>query len=853
MNIINQLTLRHLKKNKRRTLVTIIGVIISVSMITAVATLGESFLDLYKRQTIANNGEWHVEYSNVNEEQLQAIEGDSNTKDVILSRDTGYALFPDSPKESKPYLFIREYNETVFQYFPYKLSKGRFPQAENELLISEEIMKNGKATYEIGDTITLDIGERHLPDGTVIASPNETLIRDETGVIEHIEKKTTKTYTIVGFMKRPRTEMVWAPGYTAISYLEQKDTPFNAMVVLKKLNNALFSHAEEIAKASGIEKVNFNHSLLRFYFVTNNDSLRSMLYSLTSIIMGIVIVGSVATIYNAFAISVSERSKYLGMLSSVGATKKQKRNSVFFEGAVIGLISIPIGLIAGYAGIGITFSFLNTFIENALGTTEKLQVVITPITLFGAVIISIATIFISAYIPARRASKISAIDAIRQTQDIKLSTKAVKTSKLVRKIFGIEGEIGLKNLKRNRRRYLATVFSLVISIVLYLTVSFFSVNLEKAFVLSQDDISFDIQVSIYEKLYTEQLEQFVNLDYVTEWTMVNNIFLDAWIDESEVSQQVKEVIVPTDDGKYKYNINLHGLDDDSFRTYCEQVGIDPDSLENSDRIKGIAIDLIKYKDKNRQKYVETKTIDTKPGAVIELYGYNKETVEKQLVSDVELVALTDIVPMGILTTSIGGLDIIVSQTEFDKIINGKWDQQVETLLYLNSSDPMATQEAIEQIKTNQIYVYNVHEVRERVEQMLLFMNVFIYGFITLISLISIANILNTISTSIALRKREFAMLKSVGMTPKSFNKMINYESIFYGVKSLLYGLPISIFLMILIYWSLQENFEYVFAIPWLNIIFVIIAIFVIVSVAMLYSSAKIKKQNIIEGLKQENI
>jgi putative ABC transport system permease protein len=136
---------------------------------------------------------------------------------------------------------------------------------------------------------------------------------------------------------------------------------------------------------------------------------------------------------------------------------------------------------------------------------------------------------------------------------------------------------------------------------------------------------------------------------------------------------------------------------------------------------------------------------------------------------------------------------------------------------------------------------------------MLLMSVFTYGFIVLITAISMANIFNTISTSIALRKREFAILKSVGMTPKGFSKMLNYESVFYGVKSLVYGLPLSILLMYLIYRSLGYTFNYGFTLPWNSIIFVMGAVFFIVISAMLYSSSKIKQESIVEALKQENI
>ncbi len=166
---------------------------------------------------------------------------------------------------------------------------------------------------------------------------------------------------------------------------------------------------------------------------------------------------------------------------------------------------------------------------------------------------------------------------------------------------------------------------------------------------------------------------------------------------------------------------------------------------------------------------------------------------------------------------------------------------------------MATQQQIEEMKESNIYVYNVYKSRQQEEQMVMLMSVFAYGFIVLITAISIANIFNTISTSISLRKREFAMLKSVGMTPKGFNKMINYESIFYGIKALLYGLPISVVLMYLIHRSLMNSFNYVFTLPWLSMLYVIAAVFVMVSSSMLYSSSKVKKENIIDALKQENI
>lgn len=863
MNIVNKVTIRHLKENKRRSLVTIIGVIISVAMITAVATLGVSFLDLMIRQDISSNGEWHVQYKDVHPNQIQEIKQDKETESLILSSD-GYANLEGSNNDYKPYLYFKNYNKVGMEHFPMEVIEGRLPQKENEIAISEEIGSNAEVDYQIGDQLTLDIGDRwQLADGTKLTQ-NNSLQRDDDNLYEELRFNETKTVTIVGKIERPTWEPTWSPGYTVIGFVDEKSLSKNdtvdAFVILQKVKSSLYDHAENLAQKHGMETIYYNSDLLRYYGVTENDSLRTTLYSLSGIIMGIIIIGSVALIYNAFAISVSERARHLGMLSSVGATKKQKRNSVFFEGTVIGAISIPIGIVSGLLGIGITFAFINKYLQGALGVSENLELVVTSSSLLIACGISILTIFISTYIPAKKASKVSAIDAIRQTQDIKLSGKTVKTSKLVRKVFGLEAEIGLKNVKRNRKRYLATVFSLVISIVLFLTVSYFTDNLKKSLEMSQNDLQYDIQISS-STLEREDLVRFTKLDHVTKSTIIEEAQLESLIGMDELPAQLKKQVQENEfaleDGKYTYYVSIHGLDEESFRVYAEQVGVNAaDFVAKHDTVKAIVIDHISYQDYSSGKFVETKAIESEVGNVIDLftrpYGdMEKEQPERELISSVQIGALTDQVPVGVHTNSLGGLNLIVPETTVDQL--GLDPKVVTNFVFLNSSDPLATQTAIEDLKETNIDIYNVYQQRQQEEQIILLMSVFTYGFITLISLISVANIFNTISTSISLRKREFAMLRSVGMTPKGFNKMINYESIFYGVKALLYGLPISVLIMIGIHTSIGNTFEYGFNLPWMSILFVIVVIFLIVGSAMLYSISKIKNENIIESLKQENI
>lgn len=856
MNIVNKLTMRQLKLNKRRTLVTIIGVMISVAMVTAVATLFFSFQGLMQKQAIANDGLWHVRYHDVNRDQLAAIKSDEATKDVILYKKLGYAELSDGNNPYKPYLFVEAYNSLGFASFPIELMQGRYPTNTNEVIISSEIADNAGIVYHIGDKLTLQVGERSDQTGKGEMLDVNSSLRMVSGQRkEALIHTKLQTYTVVGTIKRPTSEPTQSPGYTIISFVDDAhmgpEDFLDASVSLKKINRSLFTHAEGLAKQNNINVVEFNEPLLRFYGITDNVQLYNTLVSLCVIITLIIMAGSVTLIFNAFAISVSERSRYLGMLSSVGATKRQKRNSVFFEGMVIGLISIPLGLVCGLAGMVITFWAVNSNIQGAFGINQNFRVIVTPMSVLITIAVSLFTIFISTYIPARRASKISAMDAIRQSMDIKLSSKDVKTPKFVRYMIGIEAEFGLKNLKRNKRRYQAVVLSLVISIVLFLSVSFFTSNLEKTFKLSREDVNFDLQVSApAEKpdLDQEQIHSIVSLTNVTEYSLVRRANFESLIPTSYVPILARNWFdnsgQSNESGKYSYQVEVIALDDEHLQSYSKRTGADFQTLVNSKQLSAIVINTASYQDSISRKYMETPVLNAEKGDSIEL-GNDK-------IPKVRIAALTNEVPMGVTLPRYSiALKLIVSQRVLDTLYMKNSDD-LSINLYLKSKDPLDTQYKIEKLDRH-VYVNNIFQARRNNEQNMVLIDVFTYGFVALITIISIANIFNTISTNLILKTKEIAMLRSVGMTPKGINKMIHSESVFYGIKSLMYGLPLGVLLMYLIYRAFMGRFNYGFSLPWASLIGVCAAVFLIVSAAMVYGSAKVKKVNIIDALKQENM
>lgn len=859
MNIVNKLTLRQLKNNKKRTLVTIIGVIISVAMIMGVITIGTSLAELLTKREIAASGYWHVEYKNLTKNQVSKIESDENTEETILTRDLGYSVLKESKNENKPYLFVKEFNKTGFENYPIELVKGRLPSNPNEVVISEHTFSNGKANYSIGDVLNLDIGNRYTLRSEDEGGEKDRILtqRDAYGN-EQVIPTIKKEYRIVGIIKRPSFEPKWAPGYTLLSYVDEntmKNEKVNAQVIVKKLDNNIYKDVDEIAGTLGIKQYDTNIGVLKWSGVMSNEGMRGALYGVVGVVLTVIIIGSVSLIYNAFAISVSERSRYLGMLSSVGATRRQKRNSVLFEAGVIGFISIPLGIISGIGGIGITFMVINPMLQNIMDMEDKFTLVVSPMSILIAAIVSFMTIYISAYIPARKASKITPIEAIRQSKDIKLTSKTVKTSKLTRKIFGIEAEIGLKNLKRNKGRYRTTVFSLVISIVLFLTVSAFSMYMRKSFDLTSGFENYNISIGVTtgsEKEKDDIYSKFTSLKGVDEYSINKELYMNIAIKDSNATEYIKSVEMPKSLG-----VRIVSLNKESFEKYAKEVNADVNILNNKENLPAIVVDNIKYQ--SGGKYIEGKSISVKEGEKLDLLN-NRDENTNTPIGSITAAKVTNKPPIG---TNNMYINIVVSDNVLSEIISKCKDKETilvntiaNTRLYINSKEPLKLQSEIDEVSKNvnqQVYVSNTETEKQKQIQTETIFSIFVYGFIALITAISIANIFNTISTSIALRKREFAMLKSIGMTPKDFNKMINYESIFYGIKSLMYGLPLSFIVMIILQRSFSPGFEFAFSIPWTSVVIAIVGVFLVVGLSMLYSSSKIKRENIIDALKQENI
>lgn len=881
MNVLNKLTKKNLLLNKKRTIVTIIGIMLSTALVCAVAGLVTSAQQTFVNLIKNSDGDYHISFSNVPQEQQKYITQNNAVDSYYTTKELGYSEFESIQNEDKPYIYVVSMNEKAFEKGAYKLIEGRMAQNENEIVIPQHLIDNGRVKINVGDKITLNVGTRELMDGSklnqknpYLASSSKEYIYQETGKAgdnedyeEQIVDGQEKEYTVVGIMKRPNTglEPYSAPGYTAVTYSNEGGNIGNTDKKVSKTSNfyVTLKNPKEYenvknqikntieAETKNEIEVEVNADLLRFEGVLSESTL-GVLYGIASVIIVIIVVSSVFVIRNSFSISVSEKTKQYGMLASVGATKKQIKRSVLLEGLYIGIIAIPLGILLGIVAIIILLWIVNLLIGDMMEGTEFVYNV-PGMAILISVVISGITIFLSCLIPAIKASKIQPIEAIRGTDDIKIKTRKIKTSKLTKKLFGIGGVIASKNLKRNRKKYRTTVVSLVVSISIFIALSSFLTYGQMMTGSYYTDLNYNIAVNggnetLYEKVATWSGINSYSYSYQTSAEIdVNKYGTDFAKEELENKKQIYEEDFPENVGKYEYNtlgLTIVMVNKDYFKSYVKSLGMNEKDYSN---IAILGDDMMHYLGQGKSKVEHY--FNVKAGESMEV---TMDDEQKQI----KISKITTERPMGYEGCYTEGGYLFVSE-DYPVVTKDKSELNSGNLC-IDAQKPSEIENKLTDLKKEgedfeDIMITNLAEYADQQKRIIILVSIFLYGFIAVITLIGVTNIFNTITTNMILRSKEFANLKSIGMTTKEFNKMIRLESVMYGTKSLLIGIPIGLLGSYEIFKSFTNSIDFGFIIPWQAIIISVIFVFIIVGLTMKYSLNKINKQNIIETIRQDNI
>lgn len=885
MKLLNKLTLKNLRLNKVRTAVTIIGIMLSAALITVVSGMA-----LSGRQTMINgqttwSGDYDVALDIIDNAKIDDIRSNRNVENAFYKERLGYARTKNADGETCNYSVLAMSENTYGNCFKIDLIKGKFPTNSGEAVVTKSFKTQDGKDVKIGDKITLDVGVLTDKDGNVL---------DEEGIHNLLQKDFNKcniidtvkrTYTVTGIIERPKTSELYDPSNLSMIYTASDEKAPVEAIRTKHMNKLYIAYtpqsegnylqntadilgfkaddmsnviSDEISpedqQTSGINAYEFNSILLSMKGYGGSEGTNVMIFSLAVIIIIIVMLASVFVIRNSFAISITEKTSMYGMLASVGATKRQIRRNVLFEGFILGLIGIPLGILLGLGVNAILITILNSVLGDVLSGASF--VFVTPtIPIICAIVLSAVTIFCSSFFIALRASRIPPLVAIRGNKDIKVkNNKPYRTSKLTKKLFGVGGEIASKSLKRSRKKYRTTVISIVVSVAMFIAVSAF---MDYGMTFTDHyygNADYSYMVSGIDAKQAQTIEKMPEIEnYLTVGLQYGYVSADVPVNECG-----KNFLYDEPDGSKSFGAEFLEVEHDTFVKICRELELDYNKVKG-----GVLVysEVTPYDMENMEGTGEPmklfgKTAPTK----LTVYG-NDDNGNELITGKLKVSSVFDKIPESIEYVAGDGITLGESLIigEQGVISPQLGEHGCYITLYANTSDHTSLTSRIESMSgtgdsESNISIYDSEEIVRQFNAVMLIVGIFVYGFIGVISLIGLTNIFNTISTNMQLRNKEFASLKSIGMTKKEFNRMIRLESLMYGIKSLLIGIPLGVLGVFAIFSAFSRgNVPMSFVFPWKAILISIVAVIMVVWLIMKYSISKVNKQNIIETIRNDNI
>ncbi len=865
MNVLKRCCYRSMKENSKRTVVTIVGVILATALITALACLVVSFrasLIAYEKE---QNGDFHYHFLNVKQEYLKYFENNRQIEKYALTEKAGYAVLEGCQNPDKPYLYVTAMDKEAQAALSLKLAAGRMPENGSEIVVGRHVISNGLVELKVGDRLTLSLGERLTDDGCTL-SQWEPYHGDE----EAFQPGAERTFTVVGIIERPGTgvEPVTAPGYSAFTCLENPGQAAEADVYATYTKQGLRHRDQVTAGILGVSQelylrwkgwkegaqesctkqeleqiqtvassVQENYWLLKWELMLFSNGFMSMIYAMSAVAAAVIIVTSIFCIRNSFVISLTEKMRLYGRLASVGTTAAQQRKVVYYEAWFLSAAGIPLGVASGLAAAVILVKGVSILVRDAL-SFELIFGTSLPMILLAAILAAV-TVFLSARDSARQAARISPMRAIRANDTVKLG-KRIRCPGWIGRRFGIGGKIAYKNLKRARVKYRATVVSIVVSVAIFIGMTTFVDLISLAVGTRFEDLPYQIQISIFQWDFYDDAVAIAEMDSVEEGEIVRKASLAVEKSKIPYTTEWRGEYVEESTGEDR--ITVCSLGEKAYARYCKEAGV---SVEEA---KGKALVIADYHFENTvdgKTYIDEGNIaEFKPGDVLRGTGESAGT-------DIEVLKQTTVRPMH-LSNSAHRMILIVDDAFMDSAPGLQRYDNIE--VYLKYQDPDEAEQRIRSEAQLQYFTLtNYDTIYRREHSMLVVVAIFLYGFLTVVALIGITNVFNTVTTNMELRAPEFAMLRSVGMTGREFRRMIWLEGAFYGGEALCIGIPAGLLISLLFHRGFGVRFVVDFRIPWMGIVVSVAAVAILLYVIMHYSLGKINRRNIIDTIRNENI
>ncbi len=838
---------RNMKRRKKRLVLTILGVVLSCALITAITTMLYSFQENALITAVKEKGTAHAFLSNVSAEQADTLLENVRFEKAGIYADEGGAVAgtftPDQVKyyqlnNDKKLMVLKAGDSEALKMMPIELMEGRLPQNGNEIVLDTWCTKAMGA--KVGDTIQLDIHP-------ITQADKEAPLVLESGNGEK------KTFTVCGITKSvyEYSTIATGQGITLLNGTQDPAKAYNMAVRIKggyDVGDAVKSALSEAgaSQATG----SYNTAILSLEGRSGASSMWGPLLTTALFLIFIIVIATVSVIYNSFNISVVEKVQEYGMLRVMGASPAQVKRMVFREAGIAALIGIPLGVACGVGAVYAILAFMGTL---AFSMFENFTVVLNPWVLAGSAAIALASIYLSAWLPARYAGKITPVGALRGEGLVKKEKKnKLRKARLSKLLFGFTGQMAARNMRRDRRRFRLTVYSMIISITLFIVVNGLLTFGMQASPFKEANIM-DVQVSSAEEfpLSNADYEFIKNQKGVDYATRLINHSMSAEASESQLNPDFGKAAGDTPyviaDGKAQIVAEMMSCGDENLtklERYITAGSIDLNAMQN-----GGVIVFQKNKIENPKNRREPLTLDLtqyKPGDEIRLSptegGTGKERTVKvaAVISELPYRSSPNNRYITLVTT-----DALMQE------LTGKNTYDAVGVKFIPNTDRKPFLTAIENYSADKpwINVTDFSELVQRNNDAMLQVEIFLYGFVVVVSLIGFLNIINTISTNMVLRSREFGVLRAVGTSGAQLKQMTVVEALFSGLKASVWGVVIGTILHFCVFLLISGLGSTSYILPYESAGISVAAAIIISLLSSLIPLRKISRKPIVEAIR----
>ncbi|MEF9961210.1 MAG: ABC transporter permease [Erysipelotrichaceae bacterium] len=828
MKILHRYGIKSLWHNYKRTIAIMVGITLSTAMMISIATLTLSAKDALQTKQKETFGDYHSLFYNVPNDKKIFVTHNEKVSEAMQVQSLGVDYLNGSKNNLKPYISVMGFQQTTLDHLPVKLSSGRLPQNDREIILAKHILYNGKVNLNLGDQLQLNLGKRIFKDSLAEINNFDPYYEG----IETIQTAKLQTYRVVGFFERPTFENFSSASYSAITAYNE-NLPISSDIYVK-----YFKPSDSVKNTEAIAKVlkfndrqyNFNYNLLTYDNAFAN-SRSSFLINIVSVFtMIVVLLGSATLLYNSFSMNMRKERQHLSMLQSVGATMTQIRSMLFFQGFIIALISIPLGIGLGLLSVSTSLGIFNQLILSSSIEMSAMKMHLSWSLISICSILIFILIEFCIWLPSKTIA-LSLIDEMK----IKGNAKA-KKYRMHQKHTSITSKLAIKHLCFQKNSERNILISLVTLMVLFVSFHGLMSNVQKVRDESFLDSKYDVSMN-----FTEEKNNLNIANEIAQLETVNTNIITTFEDG---------VSVPLKAFNKKYQNSIKG---------------------NS---KQILVDLIGIEDKKFDELFK----GNKPNEKNQAYLYNEYQYSNnhpsQYIDSAKKIAIThgktvnfEVIPT---TIDLGFLNhqsrptLLVSSSKLDQLfqhefkINDNLQYNKNYIAYFNTLDSNALEAELKNLPgLNRIVayeIYNYDRMNGEVRSIKLLTNLLFFGFITLVFIVGFVNILNTAHGEYQMRRQEFAMLNSIGMRKKDILKMLYKESLMEAIIAFLIAFVINVLIAsILSFFFQKAGIGYDTAIPYNDYIYCLLIGFGATCLVLGYQIIQRRKDSIADIIKEQSI